>query len=234
MPAPVTVAQVVARLREIDRGLPGDDGVAVFNRVYLTVTERILARLEAAPVPDPVWSDPAMIADLDVRFALLWLAAYDDDVAGRRTSRCWAPLFESRRGGRRWPIQYALAGMNAHIEHDLPLAVVATCSARGLEPDRIHRDYEAVNTVLAEVEREIRRAFMTEVGQVADDLRPPVLHLVSAWSIDKARDLAWVTAETLWTLRTVPFLRDRFLDGLDQTVGMGSRTLLAPTGYPAG
>ena len=32
------------------------------------------------------------------------------------------------------PIQFALAGMNAHIENDLPLAVVATCTARRRTP----------------------------------------------------------------------------------------------------
>jgi hypothetical protein len=56
-----------------------------------------------------------------------------------------------------------------------------------------------------------------------------VAHLVSCWSIDKARDVAWVTAETLWTLRDVGLLRDRFLDGLSDTVGMTTRTLLIET-----
>ena len=50
------------------------------------------------------------------------------------------------------PVQYAIAGMNSHIEHDLPIAVVDTCRARGLEPDDLHQDYEAVNDVLAQVE----------------------------------------------------------------------------------
>ena len=39
----------------------------------------------------------------------------------------WQPLFERRADPGIEPIQFALAGMNAHINHDLPLAVVATC-----------------------------------------------------------------------------------------------------------
>jgi hypothetical protein len=34
------------------------------------------------------------------------------------------------------PIQFALAGMNAHINRDLPLALVATCTARKVAPRR--------------------------------------------------------------------------------------------------
>ena len=125
-------------------------------------------------------------------------------------------------------MQYALAGMNTHIEHDLPVAVVDTCRARRLAPDDLHRDFEAVNGVLAQVESDIRRSFLDEVGRTADDGMGRLAHLVSCWSIDKARDVAWVTAETLWTLRDLGPLRDRYLDGLAHTVGMTTSTLLVP------
>jgi hypothetical protein len=225
--APTTVAEVVDRLRAIDAECEAGDGVGVFNRVYLTVTERIAEILESRPA-DPRWADPELIADLDVRFAMLWLEAYDAVTGGGTAPRAWASLFEARAGGR-WPIQYALAGMNAHIEHDLPLAVVRTCEARDLDIDDIWRDYEAVNSVLAEVEADIRRSFLTEVGRAADERVGPVVHLVSAWKIDKARDVAWISAETLWALRRTTLLRGRFLSGLGATVGMASRVLLTPT-----
>ena len=127
------------------------------------------------------------------------------------------------------PIQYAVAGLNTHIEHDLPIAVVSTCRARGVEPDDIHRDYETVNKILAQVESPIRRSFLDEIGRDADDRVGPVVHLLSTWNINKARDLAWVTAETIWALDRTSALRDRFLDGLGHTVGMTSRALLTPT-----
>ena len=226
MGLPGSVEEVVARLREIDDTLPAADGVAVFNRVYLTVTERVAAIL--AGTGPPVFRDAETMADLDVRFARLWLAAYDADAAGRDVPPAWRPLFEAR-DGRRVPLQYAIAGMNSHIEHDLPVAVVETCRARGLEPDDVHRDYEAVNDVLADVEAGIRRSFLDEVGQAVDDHLGPAVHLVSAWNIDKARDLSWVTVETAWALRHTTFLRDRFLASLAHTVGMASRALLTPT-----
>ena len=226
MGAPRTVEEVVARLREVDEALPPSDGVAIFNRVYLTVTERIAEIL--ADAGSPLFRDAETMAELDVRFADLWLAAYDADAAGRAVPPAWRPLFEARTG-RRLPVQYAIAGMNSHIEHDLPVAVVATCRARGLEPDDVHRDYETVNDVLAQVEAGIRRSFLDEVGRAVDDHLGPAVHLVSAWNIDKARDLSWVTVETAWALRHTSFLRDRFLDSVAHTVGLASRALLTPT-----
>ena len=227
MTVPTTVAGVVDRLREIDDALPRNDGVAVFNRMYLTVTERIGAMLDGSAGPSPFADDEAM-AELDVRFAGLWLHAYDAEAAGHRTHSAWRPLFEARAGGR-LPVQYAIAGMNTHIEHDLPIAVVRTCRSRGLEPEQVRADYEAINDVLARCEAEIRRGFLDDLGQAVDDEVGPVVHLISAWSIDKARDLSWVTAETIWALRNTDFLLGRFLSALASTVGMGSRTLLTPT-----
>lgn len=225
MTAPATVEEVVARLRQIDGDLPAGDGVAVFNRMYLTVTERIAEIIATGAVDG--FRDPEVMAELDVRFANLWLAAYDADADGRKVPAAWRPLFEARHR-RRLPIQYAVAGMNSHIEHDLPLAVVATCTARRIKPAALHHDYEAVNAVLAQVEGPIRRSFLDDLGREIDDQLDPAVHLVSSWNIDKARDLSWVTVETLWALRRTGFLRDRFRDSLAHTVGMTSRALLSP------
>lgn len=222
---PTTVDGVIARLREIDAALSPDDGVAIFNRMYLSVTERIGAVI-ADPAAEVVkFRDAETMAALDVGFARLWLEAYDDDAAGRSVTPAWRPLFQARRSTC-LPVQYAIAGMNTHIEHDLPIAVVAVCRARGLDPDDLHGDFELVNKVLAQVEAPIRRSFLDAVQREIDDQVGPVVHLVSSWNIDKARDLSWVTAETIWVLGRTKFLRDRFLKSLGHTVGMTTRVLL--------
>jgi hypothetical protein len=222
---PLTVDGVVGRLRAIDGEVPPGDGAGVFNRMYLDVTERIAAALDGS-----TFEDAAFMAEFDVRFAHLWLSAYDAVADGRRPPSAWRPLFEERATPGLLPIQFALAGMNAHIENDLPLAVVATCRARTTSPgsDAVRRDYEAVNDVLAAVELGIRRSFLGTVGHRVDDEVGPVVHLVSAWNIDKARELAWVNVETLWALRSLELLRDRYVGMLGHTVGMGSRVLLTP------
>lgn len=222
------ISEVIDRMRAIDDELPSGDGVAVFNHLYLTVTERIAAAL----AEHQVFEDPEFMAELDVRFARLYLQAYDAD--DERRSRAWAPLFEGRHRRSVLPVQFALAGMNTHIEHDLPIAVVSTCEALGLSPRHraVQRDYQAVNGLLADVESEIRRSFLDEIQTMVDDEIGPVVHVVSAWKIDKARDVAWATTETLWSVRDLTFLRRAFLESLDLTVGMGSRLLLTPTPVP--
>ena len=67
--------------------------------MYLTVTERIAAIIDG-PAPARRRSGTReTMAELDVRFANLWLTAYDADAAGRAVPPAWRPLFEARRGG---------------------------------------------------------------------------------------------------------------------------------------
>jgi hypothetical protein len=216
-----TVPGVVARMRAIAAEVPDGDGVGVFNRVYLRVTEKVLEGLTGGGY----FSDDAFTADLDVRFAGFWFAAYD---ATGEVPPAWRPLFDARTRRGVLPIQFALAGINAHIEHDLPLAVISTCAAHGSTPSSpgVHEDYEKVNDLLAGVEAEIRRSFLTEVGQSVDDHLGPVLHVVNSWNIDNARDVAWVNAQTMWELRQAKLLFDAYEAALARTVGMGSRLLL--------
>ena len=210
-------------MRAIDSQAPAGDGAAVFNRVYLRVTEMMADRLASGGV----FYDDAFITDLDVRFAGYWFRAYE---ASDAKPKAWAPLFAARANKNILPIQFALAGMNAHIEHDLPLAVVTTCAARQRTPESagIRQDFDKVNELLAGVEAEIRRSFLTEVERSIDDHLGPVAHLVSSWDIEKARDFAWLSAQTLWELRPAGYLFDAYAATLAGTVGMGSRLLLTP------
>jgi hypothetical protein len=44
-------------------------------------------------------------------------------------SSAWRPLVERRALPGIEPVQFALAGMNAHTNHDLPVAMVTACTA---------------------------------------------------------------------------------------------------------
>jgi hypothetical protein len=219
------VQGVIARLRRIDDELPPSDGAAVFNRMYLTVTEAVAAGLDG----DTVFVDPAFMQQLDVTFASLWIEAYDAEV--HSVPRAWAALFERRHDRAVLPIQFALAGMNSHIEHDLAVAVVHTCRQRDTSPERpgVHHDYEAVNQLLAACESKVRRSFLNAAGLDVDARLGPVVHLVNSWNIDKARDVAWVHVEAMWAIRHLGSLTDLYRAALARTVGMASRCLLTPT-----
>jgi hypothetical protein len=226
MSVPGTTAQdVIARLQHIRDELPAEDGAAVFNRMYLTVTEGVAAGLVGAQI----FRNPVFIEHLDVTFASLWLEAYD--APEDAVPKAWAPLFESRHDPSLLQVQFALAGMNSHIGHDLPVAVVRTCLELDASPEDtgVRQDYEAVNDLLAASESKVRRSFLTGAGRAADRTVGPVVHLVSSWNIDKARQVAWVNAEALWAMRHTSSLADRYRAALARTVGMTSRCLLTPT-----
>jgi Family of unknown function (DUF5995) len=219
-----SVPDVLARLRQIDKELPAGDGAAVFNHMYLAVTEQVAAGLTTAGL----FRDPVFMEQLDVTFASMWLEAYD--APSDAVPKAWAPLFERRHDSSLLPIQFALAGMNAHIAHDLPIAVFRTCLHLETSPEApgVREDYEKVNDLLAESESKVRRSFLSEVGRAADKEVGPVVHLISSWDISKAREVAWVTAEALWAMRDAGYLADRYQAALARTVGMVSRCLLTP------
>nr|WP_257232332.1 DUF5995 family protein [Streptomyces sp. Rer75] len=219
--APRTVQSVVARMSALGAALPPEDGVAVFNRVYLSVTEEVGRRLGTG-----YFQDPAATEELDVRFAARYLAAVDAGVAGRRPPACWRPLFELRAHPSVRPVQFALAGINAHIGHDLALALVDTCRSRGAEPAALEGDFDRVGALLAGLEERIREELMPgpDLLEAAD----PLTHLVGSWSLDKARDAAWSAFRALWGLRALPELVEEFAERIDKSVGLVGRCLLTP------
>ncbi|WP_346766405.1 DUF5995 family protein [Streptomyces sp. CB01881] len=218
------VDEVIRRLREIDAGLPDGDGVAVFNRMYLTVTAAVHRRLAG-----PYFADPAAMAELDAVFAGRYLLAVDAVAAGRRPPACWRPLFELRGHSGVHPLQFALAGMNAHIQHDLPLAVIDTCRRLGRSPEDLCADYHRINGLLAAVETAVREQLMP--GPDVLERAEPLTHRVGAWSVDSARDAAWASVAALWELREVPHAAAALAAALDVAVGLLGRALLTPLGF---
>ncbi|MFJ3984311.1 DUF5995 family protein [Streptomyces fungicidicus] len=198
---------VVSRMRALDAALPARDGVAVFNRVYLAVTAAADRR-------------PAIT--LDVRCAERYLTAVD----AVRPPACWRPLFQSRHHPGVRPLQFALAGVNAHIGHDLALAVVDACRSLACEPEDLEDEFDAVGDLLVALEDRIRE----ELTPDPDLLRvtDPLTHLLGAWSLERARDSAWTAARALWALRGLPEVAREFTERLDTAAGLAGRMLLTP------
>ena len=219
-----TVAAVVAALHDLDGDDGPDDGLWQFNRMYLQVTELVAARLQ-----EGYFRNEAFMTRLDIVFAHLYLDTRRADAEARPIAPCWQPLFASRAQPLA-PIQFALAGMNAHINHDLPVAVVSTCGQLGLSPSSpgVHADYAKVTGLLAEVHEQVRQSFLNGIELSVDHELSPLLTLVGSWSIGRAREAAWVNSEVLWHLRRSPVLEAEFRTNLSRTVGLASRTLLVP------
>ncbi|NHC12720.1 DUF5995 family protein [Motilibacter deserti] len=220
-----TIDDVVTDLETVCATLTDTDGVDVFSRMYLDVTKTVRDWVRDGSFADPVFTER-----LDVVFAGLFLEAHV--AAGPPVGsmpKPWAPLFAARHKSGIEPIQFALAGMNAHINADLPVAVIETCRLMGRSPedDAVRADYDRINELLAEKERPIRQSFLDGPALKVDRKLSPVLDLVCNWSIEAARDAAWVQANLLWDLRRVPGLNKQALKILRGGVAMTSSMLLA-------
>lgn len=221
---PADVGQVVARMRELAARWPPGDGVGVFNRVYLSVTREVQRRLAGGE-----FSDASEAAALTVRFAGRYLAAVED-AGSPPAPACWRPLLLMRAHPGVRPLQFALAGINAHVCHDLALAVVDTCRATGLAPEALAAQYREVGDVLTAMEERVREELMP--GPDLLERADPLTHLVGSWSLARARDGAWAAARLLWALRERAEAYEECADGLDTAVALIGRVLLTPLGGP--
>lgn len=219
--------EVIARMRKLVAALPPGDGVRAFTTLYLAVTEAV----NDAARPGE-FEDAPFVRWLDVVFANLYFEALRGALlAAGSVTKAWAPLVEARGRAGVIPLQFALAGMNAHVNRDLPVALVQTCEGRNVElRDRSpqQRDFRKLNGLLAVVEEQVKAQLVTDALRDFDVALGDVDDVIAMWNLARARDAAWTNAETLWALRGLPQLRNEFLRSLDRLVGFAGRGLLRP------
>jgi hypothetical protein len=193
---------VIERMLEIERERDGyrnpdrrrrrrlrraPDGVACFNYMYLRVSEEVrrsLGRFES----------PAYVERLAVVFAGFYLAEADAARAGAWLSPAWEPLFEGCRSKRVKPVQFALAGMNAHINNDLPWALLQSWEELGAVPaedSSEYRDFQLVNDILEAVAGEVRATLESGLIRFLDRLFGRLDDLCASFVIAKGRAEAW-------------------------------------------
>ena len=224
---PSSIAQVMEEMRLLGAAMPANDGVADFHRMYLHVTELVGA---AAAVRS--FQDADFMERLDIVFAGLYLHACR--APDQTRSRAWQPLFALRAQPGTASLQYALAGMNAHINFDLGLALVRTCRQLGrtLDSPGVRADFLAVNEILAAAVQEVRESYLAGVALDVDRAASPVLDIVGGWSIEAARDAAWLSATVQWALQDKADAYAAYLGSRASIVGLVTRQLLTPVTLP--
>ncbi len=212
---------VIERMRELRSRWPHGDGVAVFNAAYLEVVERADPGLGRGG-----FDDREAAALLGLRCAERYMSAAETAAGGGQPPECWRPLLPYRRRPGVRPLQFALSGLQAHVGHDLVLAVVDTCRTLGCAPPDLEGEFERVSDLLALLEERIHEDLMPgpDLLQIAD----PLTHLVSSWSLERAREAAWSAVLVLWRLRGFPSLAEEFRQRTDAGAGLVGRLLLTP------
>lgn len=220
-----TIGEVIQVMQNLDNMLSSSDGLKWFNLLYLHVTQAVYEKPPAGG-----WYDQEWLIQLDITFAQLYFDALAYScIDPTKVPRAWMALFEARDNPRIERVQFALADINAHINHDLPLASVQTGKDLHIPPDRNspgYSDFEQVNSILNDVMPGTLKFLATGVlGELAQDTGT-IGRLLAMWSVETARDTAWTNAELLWELQDLPSLSDDFMLVLDRLTGLAGRGLL--------
>jgi hypothetical protein len=143
------IAGLLTRMEALLAELEAEgDPASFFLGTYARTTYAVAEALEDGRFEDPAW-----VEEWDVVFADLYLDALE---AWRRSPpeapRPWRIAFGA--DPELPPVAHVLLGMNAHINYDLPQALIAVVPppafADGDLLDRRRRDHERIDEVLAE------------------------------------------------------------------------------------
>ena len=172
----------------VDEKKAAADPLGYFAAMYREVTRRVLQGIE-----DGDFDDGDRMNKMDTAFANYYFAAID----GSCVSRPWKVAFDFAATSKPGVFQHLLLGMNAHINYDLPQAVVDVVSGPGI--DDVHQDYDRINDILLRLLNPVQEVVETFIfGAATIDVALGNLdESFAGWSVEKARAHAWVHAREL-------------------------------------
>jgi hypothetical protein len=229
---PTDIAGVVDRLVAVqgllDRlpPLSTENPVADFNRLYTKITKDVLARYGLGG-----FADPEFLNCLDVEFAKryfnalrLWGSGSPD------TPEAWMVLFRRCDDRRLRSLPCAVAGVNAHINYDLPFALVSTWEQVGFQPGDSpqHQDFLLINDVFFEAIPNLRHSYLDTWGRYIDRLNGGFDDWYQNLLVELTRDIAWDRAVRLWQLRRDALAVEAERVSFDRRTALGGRLLLSP------
>ena len=223
MPAQ-TIDEVLAALDAIIvRAYDDRDHLGYFAVLYRTVTAAVKAGIAAGS-----FQDGPRMERLDVVFANRYLDALHCYRTGTPLSRCWRAAFDAGAHGRVVILQHLLLGMNAHINLDLGVAAAEVCPGDALPG--LQHDFNAINTVLATLETGVEGEVCSVSPWISklDHIDPRAGRVVSNFSIDRARECSWRTAQRLSVLTGAE--RDAAIAQIDADVAILAHLIERPIG----
>src|SRR5215472_10112256 len=209
----------------------GADGRLAFHATYLRTTQAVAAALRAGAFEDADWVDR-----WDVAFARLYLDALDADRRGDPVPEPWAVAFGAAAAQPDLPaVRHVLLGMNAHINYDLPQALLAVISDAEFEDPEVRARREADHRRIDEVLSVRVGAEDAELQQLEpvttwqDLALQPVNRMATRRFLRESRAKVWANALELSKARKAgPEAYDKSLAQLEQLCGRRVADLLRP------
>jgi len=172
-----------------------------FHATYQRTTIAVAEELKRGGFVDPEW-----VERWDVAFADLYLDALQAALAGGEPSRPWAIAFGAPADLP--ALRHVLLGMNAHINYDLPQALLAVITDEEFaDPVLLARresDHRAIDDVLASrvgAEGD-ELAGISGPGSSLDHLLAPLNRRGTRRFLREAREKVWANAVALSHART--------------------------------
>ena len=167
-----------------------------FHATYQRTTIAVAEELKRGGFADPEW-----VERWDVAFADLYLDALAAALAGREPTRPWTIAFGAPAGLP--ALRHVLLGMNAHINYDLPQALVAVITDEQFDDRALlasrEADHQVIDTVLASrvAAEGDELSAISGPGTRLDRLLRPVNRLGTRRFLREAREKVWANAIVL-------------------------------------
>jgi hypothetical protein len=227
--APGPVAEVVAQMQQRLDALPPD---LAYRRYFLGTYLRTTLAVGQA-IDSGLFEDPAWVERWDVVFAELFITAHDADRDGRAADvpRPWRLAFDTP--ANQPPLRHVLVGINAHVNYDLPQALLAVISDEEFTLpgvlDRRRRDHQNIDTVLSARVGAEDDELASGGRALLDRALAPLNRLGSKRFLREARQKVWHNAIELQKARLAgPAAYDARLAELEVLSAARIADLLAP------
>jgi hypothetical protein len=201
-----SIDELLARMRaDLAELNAAGDARRFFHATYMRTTQAVAAEIERGGFADPDW-----VRRWDLAFAELYVdAALGAAQAGQPVPGPWRVAFDtaaSRPAAA--PLQHVLFGLNAHINFDLPQALLAVISSADFDdPTVIARraaDHRHVDTVLqSRVGAEDDELGAVSRVTLLDRLLRPANRAASRRFLAEAREKVWHNTVVLDRARRV-------------------------------
>ena len=193
----MSIAAVIDRMTQLRKEFAPYDHRLFFHDTYLRTTQAVAQELGKGLFVDPEW-----VEEWDVVFADLYVDALRAHLAGSRTPPSWAFAFDAALHRQLPPLRHVLLGMNAHINNDLPQALLAAVSSSDFDDPALiarreqdHRNIDAL--LLARVAAEDAELSAISAPSLSDRLLRPFNQRGTKHFLVEARRKVWRNATLL-------------------------------------
>jgi len=191
------IEKLIGRMAAVLESLQAaDDQRQYFHATYQRTTIAVAEELQRGGFTDAEW-----VERWDVAFADLYLDALQAALEGRRPALPWDIAFNAPADLP--PLRHVLLGMNAHVNYDLPQALLAVITDQQFDDAELlarrESDHRAIDHVLASrvATEDDELARIMGAGSLLDRLLRPLNQRGTQRFLREAREKVWGNAVVL-------------------------------------